>query len=321
MFLKKSIRYFLEAAAPVLPFSCWQKWAAQPLFLPFWHSVSDEPQPHIRHLYRVRGEQEFRADLDFLLRHFEPVGLAEIRQKTLGGEPFARPSMHLTFDDGLRECHDIIQPILLEKGIPATFFLNADFVENRGLMFRNQASLLVESGAKLPGNPLAVRYSEKAILQKWAEAAGVDFLTFLKEKQPYLTHFQIETMRKRGFTFGGHSLDHPFFGRISTAEQLRQAAESIRFVEKMGWLDWPVFAFPFSDDGVGRSFFQKMEADFGQPVLTFGTAGLKIDDVPTNLQRFPMETSSGCGPAAVAAESAWFLLKKMAGRHRVIRPD
>ena len=53
--------------------------------------------------------------------------------------------MLLTFDDGLVECYDVILPILEKHSIPAVFFVNTAFIDNKDLFYRYKASLLVEN--------------------------------------------------------------------------------------------------------------------------------------------------------------------------------
>ena len=48
-----------------------------------------------------------------------------------GSGKLDRRCLHLTFDDGFRELHDVVAPILLRKGIPATFFVNSAFIDNK----------------------------------------------------------------------------------------------------------------------------------------------------------------------------------------------
>ena len=98
------------------------KWSEQSTVFPFYHAVSEEPLPHISHLYRVRTTAEFEGDLELLLKYFEPMGLAVYLDQA--GEKRGKRGMVLTFDDGLKECHHIIAPLLKKKGIPAVFFLN-----------------------------------------------------------------------------------------------------------------------------------------------------------------------------------------------------
>ncbi len=116
-------------------------WSGQDSFFPFYHTVSPEALPHISHLYRLVKTAAFENDLDELLLRFEPVSLGDYLENR--GVKKGKRRMVLTFDDGLKECYDIIAPMLIKKGIPATFFLNNRFIDNRGLFYRYKASLLV----------------------------------------------------------------------------------------------------------------------------------------------------------------------------------
>ena len=79
-----------------------------------------------------------------MLQNFEPLSLQELYEIMLGKRELHTPAFHLTFDDGLREVFDIAAPILKQKGIPATIFLNSGFVDNRSLFFRYKVSVLLE---------------------------------------------------------------------------------------------------------------------------------------------------------------------------------
>ncbi len=316
--MKQVLTCMLRQIAPMFPFPWLQRWTNMPLLLPFYHVVSDELLPHIRHLYPVRTVRQFRDDLDFLLKYYQPVSLQEIGEisQTPGS---AVPKFHLTFDDGLRECYDVVMPILLEKGVPTTFFLNSAFVDNRDLMFRYKASLLIESGKRTPADPLTVRYEDRHLLDQWATAAGVHYSEFLADQRPYLSSAQIVEMQSRGFNFGAHSIDHPMYHDLPLEEQLRQTLVSLHDLKTQFGLIDPAFAFPFTDHGVGLSFFEKIQQPFDVPLLTFGSAGVKYDEAPGHFQRFPMEKTTSSTHCMIAAELGSFLLKRMMGRQVVKR--
>jgi len=319
----------LRLVAPLITLRHWQRWSHPPLFLPFYHLVSDENPSHVRHLYPVRTVRQFRDDLDFFLQNYRPVPLSALwdEAENRSAAHTAKPPMHLSFDDGLRECHEVVMPILLEKGVPATFFLNPSFVDNRDLMFRYKASLLREKvwhadevcHASPPADPLSVTYAQRHLLDEMAASAGIDFAAFLEKQRPYLSTEQIRAMQGRGFTFGAHSMDHPLYRQLPLEEQLSQTLESLRCAHEQFGAAPGVFAFPFTDDGVERVFFKKIHDALGMPLRSFGSAGLKFDTVPSHLQRVPMEKTNLPARSVVPAEYAAFLLKKMLGRHRVPR--
>jgi len=320
--MKNLLTKTLSRTAPILPFRYWQGLWGDKLFLPFYHLVSNESPPHIRHLYPVRTERQFREDLDFLLKHFQPIDLQTLWGHVFEKRVFDRPVFHLSFDDGLRECHEVIMPILQEKGIPATFFLNPDFIDNHGLMFRYKASLL--SVAHLQGvphlkDPLAVKYENRHLLDTFAEGIGLDFMAFLADQKPYLSTAQIQNMQAKGFTFGAHSLDHPQYSQIPLDEQIRQTVESLSVVKSRFGVALHTFAFPFTDDGVGLEFFNTVQEKLGEPLLSFGSAGAKRDVVATHLQRFAMERTLLPARNVVSAELAKAVLRRMLGRNIVRR--
>ena len=103
------------------------------LVVPFYHMVSEVHVPHVSNLYRFRTIAEFKADVEFFTRHFEPVTLQDIVDALNGNRTLPRSCFHLTFDDGFREMHDIVAPILQRAGVPATFFLTTAFLDGGGL--------------------------------------------------------------------------------------------------------------------------------------------------------------------------------------------
>jgi len=110
---------------------------------PFYHAVSNQDLPHTKFLYAIRNTARFEADLEYFLRFFDPVSLGEYLEGNKN-KRHQKPVMVLSFDDGLIQCHQEIMPVLLRKGIPATFFLNNDYIDNKGLFFRFKISLLLE---------------------------------------------------------------------------------------------------------------------------------------------------------------------------------
>ncbi|MGH1335186.1 MAG: polysaccharide deacetylase family protein [Aureispira sp.] len=311
-------------------------------FLPvFYHTVSDRSLPHIRHLYQVRDTTTFEADLDYLLTHYTPVSLSAVIAHIHGQQPLPKQAFLLTFDDGLAECATVIAPILQRKGIPATFFINSDFVDNKGLMFRYKASLLLDllvdntpaqqqlvqqhlSNYQLPfegiqKSLLAVRWPQQAVLEDLAQALGYSFEQFLEQEQPYMTTAQIQQLLVQGFDIGGHSQNHPTYNLLPLAEQLDQTLQSQLILEEQFDLPHRVFAFPFTDFGVSAAFFERIlgQAKFQ---LTFGGAGLKKETIKGQLQRFGIETQQ-LDPlrTTLHTEYCYFLLKAIFGKNTLQR--
>ena len=306
--------------------------------LPYYHVVSDEWLPHVSPLYRFRSVREFHADLEFLLRHYQPVGLAELLAAP-GRPPH---SLLLTFDDGFREIHDVIAPILRAKGVPAAFFLTSGGLGNQLLCAHQKTALLLDRLAAgvsattraeighLVGAPpgteanlaVALRklgHRDTALIDAVGAVIGIDFAGFLASAQPYLTEEQARSLLAQGFELGAHSIDHPLYSQLSVEEQLRQTRDSMASLQERLGLKRRVFAFPHSDDGVSAAFFTRLAADGGMEA-TFGTSAPHLDPTPRHFQRFSME-KEGMSAAAILAHQAIRRAKQRVAGSRPLQRD
>ncbi len=336
--MKKRLLKSLQPLASSIPLRWLVSITGQRLFLPFYHSVQkDKALPHIQHLYKLRTLEEFEKDLDFLLSYYKPIDLAGLFDHLKSGKSLEENTFFLSFDDGLREINDWIAPLLLKKGIPATFFLNADFIDNKDLFFRYKASLLIDhleqqniSTAKkkileenlntpdFKSAILKINFQNKEVLDEIATLLKFDFDAFLKTEKPYLESNQIKVLMEQGFTIGSHSLDHPLYKDIEEAEQIRQTRASQEFINKKFNPEIKTFAFPFTDDGVKASFFKTIQNETIID-LSFGTAGLKNDAVPFHLQRFPVEEFPIQMHELVSAEYFYYFGKSFFGKNKIVR--
>ena len=303
-------KQIISELAVLLPFRLLKSGKALPVLLPFYHLVSDRNMPW-RLNYNYPTVSRFEEDLDFLLTHFKPVGLADLKD---GGD--LSGCFHLSFDDGLRECFELIAPILKRKGIPASFFINPSFVDNRDLFHRYKASeiiaLLKEKGIQIK---LQRTYADLASLDEMAEEIGLDWESWLEQKRPYMSLEQIKNLQADGFTIGSHTMDHPEFELLDEETQLEEIRESMAWVNDMLHPDIKAFAFPFTDTGVSDAVF---ETCFQEKVfdLSFGTAGLKKDHFPFHFQRFSMEGRTGASTQIrLKEEYLAFRLKRLVGKH------
>jgi peptidoglycan/xylan/chitin deacetylase (PgdA/CDA1 family) len=312
----------------------------QPLFLPFYHTVSNEVLPHLSNLYPIRTIATFEKDLDFLLKHFKPVGIHEVLDHVQGKKRIQKPSFHLTFDDGMSECFYIIAPILKEKGISASFFVNNRFVDNQDLFYKHQVSLLIHYAKNYPQNSdalasikatlmdaqlfshsivqslKAIKQPQQLILSKIAGVLNIDFQQFLAQQRPYMTTSEILQLQKDGFHIGGHSVDHPNYADIDFKTQIRQTTESLDFVKAQFDNDIRSFAFPFSSNMLTNAFFYAMNSKMD---ISFGTSGLKIDPFTNHLHRFPMEGTNYTASTLTKAAYFYFLIKRILRKEVLIR--
>jgi len=294
----------------------------QKIALPFYHAVAEQPLPHIQHLYTMKTVKEFQKDLDFLLKHFEPIDAETLHHFHIQKIAPRKPVFHLTFDDGLKEIYDIVAPILLQKGVPATFFVNSGFVDNKTLFYRYHASLAVEELLQkgiltqlLKTEILSCSYHNKNDLFLYFSQQQVD--NFLKNEKPYLTVEQIQTLSAQGFTIGAHSVDHPYYYEIPYDEQVLQTLRSLEFVSSIVNQKLRLFAFPFTDFNISKQFFEELKPFVD---LSFGTANLKNDEIPFNYQRIEGEKKTRVPLASILTkEYLKYGVKHLFGKGTIYR--
>jgi len=295
----------------VIPFKILKQISSCRLIIVYYHAVNDEKMPHIRHLYKHKGVKQFSDDLDFLLSYYDPIELQDVINWMRGENNLQKDSFLLTFDDGFKEIYEIVAPIILNKGIPATVFISSAFLDNLQLCYQHKASLLVERISKgisdatnmkieeimriagliyspLPEGILNIDYRRRAVLDRIAEALNVDFNHYLNEKKPYLNTRQVEKLIAWGFTIGAHSIDHPYYSSITASEQLEQTIASVKHIREKFGLNYGAFAFPHNDAGVSREFYEAVSGS-GLVDITFGTGGMICSESANHMQRISLE--------------------------------
>ncbi len=308
------------------------RWSGQHYIFPFYHTVSPEPLAHVSHLYRVLKPEEFEKDLDQLLHYFEALSLGDYLENR-GGKR-AKPAMVLTFDDGLKGCYDFIAPLLKKKGIPATFFLNNKFIDNKGLFYRYKASLLIHqvysdcramekvaaflkiNMEQIETSIRMIGWDQRALLDALAVEAELDYTFYMRSNQVYLNSPEVEDLLKWGFDIGAHSSDHVDFTSLDAVEMKQQVRASIEDLQKRFRTNTAYFSFPFTSDGVpGEVIGSLLEEGTASALL--GTAGLKRTGQRSYIQRLAMEKYDTSALETLKTEYLYYLLKMPLGRNRL----
>jgi peptidoglycan/xylan/chitin deacetylase (PgdA/CDA1 family) len=231
---------------------------------------------------------------------------------------------------------------LTRKGVPASFFVNPDFVDNKNFFFRYKASVLIHFatsyqkdywtdfhdycgqqnllGKTLRDVCLSISYNDRKHLDEIADIFGFSFESYLKEFKPYLTTPQLESLANKGFSIGSHSLDHPEYWNLNGKERLHQTLQSTNWVKEKFHQKYSLFAFPFSDKGVGREFFRALGYDDKSSIdLSFGTAGIKREQNNRHKQRIPLEGYNLKASSVIFAEYLYYIFKMPFGKNIIYR--
>ena len=326
---------FLYAFIPV---KFLMKLAGKKIIFPFYHYVDNNEGNFVNHLYKPKTKSQFINDINFFTKHFKSLSL-----KDLNFEHYSNKDLGflLSFDDGLSNFYKVVVPILLEEKIFAINFLNSSFIDNKDLFYRYKVNLIIDvleqfniskNQQKELCNLLKINNFNKnnivktlkgftihhtGLLNKIAVVLELSFSDFLISKTPYMSSNQIFELLGNGFLFGSHSKNHPRYSEINLENQFSQTLESMTFIKEKFKLEDSFFAFPFSDDKVSKEFFNKM---IENKILTFGSSGLKDEDLKNHFQRIPMEYNSVySAKTIIKGELIYYILKRFFGVHKTKR--
>ncbi len=309
------IKYTHSVASRLAVSDC-IKFANQDIIHVFYHTISNQQLEYISELYPVKNNALFLADLEFLLQHFTPLHPSQL-DHIESVKRKIKPYFVLSFDDGLIGNYELIAPILEQKGIPAIFFINSAFVDNKDCFYRYKASMLINQIKQKPPkiqkkapsiqDILAIDYLNQEQITIWANELDIPLDQLVEEQNIYMSSEQIRNLSKKGFSIGAHSVDHPQFNKISVQEQVNQAKQSVDFLQSLVEQDQTYFAFPFTDYQVNQNFFNQIK-QVASIDFFFGTGGIGQSKFGS-IQRIPLERSNYSAREIISSELLYHGIK------------
>ncbi len=305
-----------------------------------YHSLSGyDAEPEInKNPYRT--EAAFTEDIKFIKDHFTVLSIKEFMDIQQSGRKFPERSLLITFDDGLAIQYDHMYPILKSHNIPATFFLNNAFIDNRDLHYERKKYLILRKLDELSDISIErkiselvsddynsdtfnlkdfiheLEYKSNKTLDTVAEELGISFTDYLKENQIYLTTDQIESMLRNNMSIGGHSIDHPDFTKLSLEDQINQTLTSVNNLVSKFQLDYKVFAFPYNDRALDTALFERISDSID---VSFGTSDFAKDEFRMHFHRGSIDNSTQGFKSAMSAIFGKYYIHRLSGKHIIKR--
>jgi peptidoglycan/xylan/chitin deacetylase (PgdA/CDA1 family) len=316
------IRPFIEKTAEKIPLSVHMSITKRDVLGFYYHVVSDESLPHIRHLYPYKSARMFENDLIYLAENFNPITYEQLAAHYSGGRRLKPKSVILTFDDGLSECYSVVRPLLLKHGIPCVFFITIDYIGNHRMGLVHKASLCIDLVISLEDQALSdvvksvndalgkelnsrldlihwirsVAVREQSTVDYLCQLLEIDVPRYLETQRPYMSSAEIQRLVGDGFTVGAHSVSHRRFGSMTDAEVEEDIVASCKAIASLSGESQVPFAFPFSADGVSRDMLQDLRKRHECVGLLFDTKGIRPDrDFIINRMRADAPENSDMG--------------------------
>ena len=241
-----------------------------------------EPQAavYMMHRFQVPELGVEGHDPDMLRRHLaylrrqkiDIVPLTDLLRATMSGEPFARPSVAFTVDDGYSDFWEVGMPIFSEFDCPVTMFLVTDFVSAKIWNWWDRIEFCITEtsidqveftvGAQtmdvgrvasrsprmldrlVDAHKLVPDEEKEASIRRLGALLSVDFPSTVPRRYAAMSWDQVRSAAGMGATFGPHTVTHPVLSRVSDPRARHEITESWRVVRGETDAAVPVFCYP-----------------------------------------------------------------------------
>lgn len=218
----------------------------------------------------------FREQLLHLLEHFTPMALEDLVEAAASGRIPER-AVAVTFDDGYVDALTVASPILTELGIPATFFVNTDRLNEEHERWWDVLEHAFSSGSALPDTLELTVGGQKLMLLTATREQRAEALTQLNRaawpleaaaREDLAAHVQawsgtdgrartthrvmtgneIRTLAARpGHAIGAHTTHHLALTTQSAETKRREVAENKAVLERLLQRPVRLFSYPYGE--------------------------------------------------------------------------
>lgn len=211
---------------------------------------------------------DFESQLDFFEKEYGFINRVDFESRNSG------EGVLLTFDDGLKEHHDVVLPILKKRCLWACFFIATAPYESGKLLNVHRIHMLLGkynaaemlTALKRKIDDLDIRYTSIKKFEKGTyktQVSGGEATEFKRilnyyldesqreqilhqmmeeyfddetalAKEFYLSGSEIKSMRDAGMIMGSHTHSHPVMSKLNQSAQKQELARSFEILEGFG---------------------------------------------------------------------------------------
>lgn len=289
-----------------------QQFIYVPIVIPFYHAVLGKHWlPH--HGLFYRRSQDFIADLDIFIKHFNIIDLPCLLSYLDGNTSLPPRALLLTFDDGFHDVSEVVAPLLKKRGIPAVFFINNSVLTERKLLFPHLQNMLLHQASDVKGKQhkcsneaydllsssglwkgtlyrsiTALDSKHAKLLERIAEIFQIDQVDYCIAHKPYLSENDIFELIRQGFHIGSHGWDHTHISEVDLSVQVDHIKSSVFDLCNRFDILYRVFSFPYNDVGISKAVYAALFKS-GDVHVTFGSSLMRSDIHPRSIQRLSFE--------------------------------
>jgi peptidoglycan/xylan/chitin deacetylase (PgdA/CDA1 family) len=234
-----------------------------------FHDISEGRSPFTAGMGVSTTPEQLRKTLRFLTTRYRAVSLQDVLSNC-SGRGLPPRALLVTFDDAYASIAQVAAPLCREFAVPAVFFVNAAFLDNRklapdnlicyvanvhGLSLINKAVSRVvgdrHAGVKvlseffevlLPNLSLAER---NAVLETLCDLAKIEGSKLAKEASLYLSTEQLRNLSSFNFEIGNHTLTHTYCRSLNDVETRDEIDQNKAELETLSGTTVRSFSVPY----------------------------------------------------------------------------
>jgi peptidoglycan/xylan/chitin deacetylase (PgdA/CDA1 family) len=286
-----------------------------------YHSVLPDPSLWVDTWGEIaHSELVFRAQMELLATEFHPTSLDDAIKHIRDGDDLPRRSVVITFDDGYSDNYEFAMPALNRTGVPATFYVTVDCVENKRLPWpsrlrfafrKTKLSAWNDSQGKnwqlnSPAERVEAFLSSCDVCCQLSGKEQENFVVGVEQEldakipchqaSPMLSYEQMRSLQRNGHTVGSHTMTHPNMAYLKQDEAVHEFSESKRRLELNLEASIPHFSYPcpaLSPHWSAQTAEQSRAAGY-ETAVTTDSGITRTGDNPFSLRRIrPTKTVEG----------------------------
>ena len=210
--------------------------------------------------------RDFARQMRYLKKHYQILPLEAYVEVFFSNSSQLNRTIALTFDDCGHRIFSLVEPVLSQERLPATFFANTSHLKDGKLLWFTYFNALcfekAYSSINIKGREYPLRTKQQCF-QAWqdlihqAQTSGdaISYSEAISAKYPLpreitqnylgLTEEQIKRIGSSAqFTLGGHTHHHPYLTQLSSEEQQEEIIENKRLLEQISEKPVRCFAYP-----------------------------------------------------------------------------
>ena len=299
-----------------------------------FHHISDVESPFTAGINVRTTLENFEAALRFLSTYYKPVRLEDVLEED--GWRLPPRAVLVTFDDAYASVVEVAAPLCRKYGIPAVYFVNAAFLNNKRMAPDNLGWYVADtkgldviiSAVRTVGRsevfelhslsevfssffPSIALAEREVFLEALRHLAGISESQLAKESALYLTTQQLCSLVSFDFEIGNHTYSHAHCRHLSQTEFLDEIDRNRSELEALSGTKVRSFSQPYGSS-------KDLTAELASHLRESGHKAVFLSESVANLEGADLFHLDRVNPRVQGDDSLFFDLEVLP-RLRAVR--